>query len=382
MRKDTPMKTLILSANTGGGHNSCSNAIKTYYEKKGYVCDIVDGLSFISSYASKMISSGDINLARYVPVLFRKGYEFTEKHSFVFSRRSIAYKALVLGTKKLYHYINENGYDNVISTHAFTSLCLTGVVLKYSPDIKTAFVATDYSSYPTMKSSCLDRYFIANKKLAPLFIESGVPAEKIVASGIPVREQIMTFTEKCSAKRSLDIPEDKKHIIIMGGSCGCGNMQKMASLFEDDKDNDCIVSVVCGTNEKLKVQLEEKFKDPKIRVFGFVDNISLLMDSADLLITKPGGICVTEAAQKRLPMVFIDSVCGCEPYNMEFFTENNMALSGKDETEIYTICKNLLQDEMMIEKMIFSFELLMNDNAAEIIFNSMIGLNGGKTENE
>ena len=40
--------------------------------------------------------------------------------------------------------------------------------------------------------------------------------------------------------------------------------------------------------------------------------MALLMDSADLYLTKPGGISVTEAASMRLPMVFIDAVAGCE----------------------------------------------------------------------
>ena len=48
------MKTLILSCNTGEGHNSCAKAIKEYYDTVGDECVIKDGLEFISPKVSIM----------------------------------------------------------------------------------------------------------------------------------------------------------------------------------------------------------------------------------------------------------------------------------------------------------------------------------------
>ena len=50
------MRTLILSCNTGEGHNSCAKAIQETYAAHGETCDIVDALQFISKRASQFIS--------------------------------------------------------------------------------------------------------------------------------------------------------------------------------------------------------------------------------------------------------------------------------------------------------------------------------------
>lgn len=57
------------------------------------------------------------------------------------------------------------------------------------------------------------------------------------------------------------------------------------------------------------------------------------MDSADILITKPGGISTTEACAKKLPMLFIDSVKGCESYNLEYFVSRGAAIDADDINE-------------------------------------------------
>ena len=74
------MKALILSCNTGQGHNSCSAAIKECFEAHGTVCDVTDALGFISQGVSKFISKGHVFVYRHMPWLFRRGYRYSERH--------------------------------------------------------------------------------------------------------------------------------------------------------------------------------------------------------------------------------------------------------------------------------------------------------------
>ena len=78
--------------------------------------------------------------------------------------------------------------------------------------------------------------------------------------------------------------------------------------------------------------------------------MALLMDSADLYLTKPGGISVTEAASMRLPMVFIDAVSGCEEYNKDFFLRTGGAVTGQTPREIARTSLSLLSNEPALEK--------------------------------
>lgn len=67
------MKVLILSANTGQGHNSCAAAIKEVFEEHGDECEICDALALISKGASEFASNWHTQIYRHFPGAFRWG---------------------------------------------------------------------------------------------------------------------------------------------------------------------------------------------------------------------------------------------------------------------------------------------------------------------
>ena len=85
------MKVLILTCNTGQGHNSTAKSIAEKCAQRGIDCVIEDALAFLSPKMSDFISSWHVRIYRYVPVLFNQGYEFAEKHPAVFADDSVAY---------------------------------------------------------------------------------------------------------------------------------------------------------------------------------------------------------------------------------------------------------------------------------------------------
>ena len=99
----------------------------------------------------------------------------------------------------------------------------------------------------------------------------------------------------------------------------------------------------------------------------FVQDVSMLMDSADLYLTKPGGISGTEASKKRLPMVFVDAVAGCEEYNLQYFVERGAAVTAEEPPELADKCLELLQSEEALSLMAGSFGVLASLNAAYTI---------------
>ena len=74
------MRVLILSANTGGGHNSTARALADQLERLGADYEIADTLAFISETVSDFISWGHSYVYRKLPRLFGIGYRFEEKH--------------------------------------------------------------------------------------------------------------------------------------------------------------------------------------------------------------------------------------------------------------------------------------------------------------
>ncbi len=86
---------------------------------------------------------------------------------------------------------------------------------------------------------------------------------------------------------------------MMTGSMGCGPMEEITQLLANSLPAEYDVTVACSSNKQLLRRMERKFADkPNIHIRGFIGNVSVLMDSADLFLTKPGGISTTEAMVK------------------------------------------------------------------------------------
>ena len=61
------MNVLILSCNTGGGHNSCAKAIAAELQSRGHACRIDDALAYVSEGTSRFVSNWHVRFYRYFP---------------------------------------------------------------------------------------------------------------------------------------------------------------------------------------------------------------------------------------------------------------------------------------------------------------------------
>lgn len=339
------MRVLILSCSTGGGHNSCAKAIAKSFELRGHSCDIVDSLSFVSKSFKKMMSEGHSLMYRKFPKVFSVGYGFAERHPHSLEKGSPAYKMLSIGSERLFEFIKSNGYDTVISVHVFPGLMLNEIFSNNEPPLfKTAFVATDCTCSPGVTSFGYDYYFIPTEDSEADFIKCKIPDEKIFPVGIPVGETFFHSIPKHEAKAAFGISASDRHLVMMCGSMGCGPIEKITENLSLNIPENTEVSVVCGSNRKLYKKLSENHRNNKnIHIFGFVKDVSLLLDSADLYLTKPGGLSTAEALAKGLPMVFFDAVSGCEKYNMNYFVSIGGAETALCD-EIHEKCFSILAD--------------------------------------
>ena len=108
-------------------------------------------------------------------------------------------------------------------------------------------------------------------------------------------------------------------------------LKKLDSLEEDFQ-----ILVVCGSNDKLKAKVDKMKRRKDILTYGFVNNVDVLMDACNCIITKPGGLSTSEALAKRLPILMLDPIPGQENRNKEFMLNNGIALNlsetfGADE---------------------------------------------------
>ena len=336
------MKALILTCNTGEGHNSAAAAIRETFLAQGAQCDIVDSLNFISQRASKFISNWHVRIYKYMPNVFRTGYAFAEKHPGLFEEEKWINKYLSSGAGELYELIQENQYDVIIAVHVFAGVVITALRQKYKVDIPACFVATDYTCAPITEECDVEIFFIPHEGLIDEYVAAGIPKDKLVPTGIPIRSGFRAPVDKGEARARLGMEKDEKNILLMGGSMGCGPIDDLVADLAEHLPDGATLTVVCGTNEK-RLRALSKRPAKNVRLLGFSDQVPLLMDAADLFISKPGGISISEAGTKGLPLLLLNTVGGCETRNLAYFTFRGWAGTADTVEELSRCCIRLLE---------------------------------------
>lgn len=333
-----PHKILILSCNTGEGHNSAAKALKRTIENDGMQCDIYDALGLAGKRLSNKVSRIYDNSVKNS--LFSTGYAIGEWYSSIrFKPRSPVYRFNKTYATEIYHLICGNGYDAVVCTHPFPALSVSFIKEKYGLCIPSFFVATDYTCYPFMNETDLDGYMIAHSDLIEEYVRKGVPAEKIYPTGIPCRaDNLVGKIPQKEARQELDEiysfrsqSLDGRWFLIMGGSMGLGNMNELIGhLLNKCSPKDRIVCI-CGRNQEQEREIQGMYPESSIvKVVGYTDRVMLFMDACDVLFTKPGGLTSTEALNRGVPLIHTAPIKGIEDKNAHFFHDRGMSYSSTD----------------------------------------------------
>lgn len=331
------MKILLLSCNTGEGHNSAAAAIREQFEACGDTCVTCDALALESKGVSKLISTGHSLLYKHFPDLFEKGYKSEEQKPV-----KIPDSLLAKAAKRLNVMLCAEAFDAIISTHVFGGLIVSLMKETYGCTIPNYLVATDYTCSPYFNCCDFDRIFIPHPELTAEFLENGIPESKLVTSGIPIRQTYVHIKSREQARSELDLPMHSKIVLAASGSIGCGPLEQVCMELLDRLPPDGFLVVICGhsasTYSKLKVSLDPA----RCRVVGFTDRMADYMAAADVYLTKAGGISTTEALVAKMKIVLMDAIQGCETHNFAFLTRRRLATGAKEPKHIADLVMDAL----------------------------------------
>ena len=243
---------------------------------------------------------------------------------------------------------------------------------RYNLSVRFAFIETDHLNTPGSTDSDADLYFLPDASQKIELIAAGIDDKKLVVSGIPVRREMFRHTPGAEAKERLGFDPARKNILIGGGYMGCGPMPRLIELLRRKAGDAVQICALCAGNEHLRKRLYEKYSGcPDVHILGVVTDMSLLYDSADAFMTKPGGASTAEAAAKGLPMVLIDEIGGNETHNLVYYTQRGCALTGKTDEELCERCLELLEDTGLSEHLGKALKDVSHPDAAEIIYEIM-----------
>ncbi len=356
---------VILSASIGGGHKATSNAIKTYAEQfeKGYNVTVIDVLNYIRPMLSKVAErSYEINVKNF-PEFYGWQYDLNN------STDGKIIKNILPFHSKLKELVNEYEPSVIICTHPVSVTSIIRVREKYGFLFKVFVVVTDYDYHASWIHEDVDMFIVSSNFMKLKLIEDNIPVEKIRDSGIPTDHNLQLKMDKSEARALLGM-KDKKTILIMGGSFGAGNLIKLVtSMMKSNLDLQVIV--ISGSNKKAKKELDKFSKDvdKDLLILGFTKNISLYMDTADILVTKPGGLTVTEALIKNLPLVITKPIPGQEEENATYLLNHGIGVRLDQDEELHILIEDLLHDKVRLKHMIELQKNYAKPNATKDLFN-------------
>ncbi len=351
------MKILILSCNTGGGHNSAAKAIKEAFDEEGHTCDIMDVLAFGGQKASDLVCDAYIEIVKKTPALFGKIYEMGNKMGQITQEntklRSPVYLINKLYADALEDFIKQNKYDAVVCVHIFAAEAMTNLKKHGRVTIPFYFVATDYYCSPMLEETMPDKIFIAHKDSIFTYLNHGINPELLLATGIPVSKRFITKKDKATVRAQLGLSNSDQVFLLMSGSMGFGDLIDTTKyIFEHGNENTRVIAIT-GHNEELYKNLESEFKNEKrLILIGFTDQVSDYMDASDVLLTKPGGLSSTEALAKGIAIIHTAPIPGCESENVQFFTEHHLSLCAKESSDAGRIAVALMNDSFMRDQIL------------------------------
>ncbi len=338
------MKIMIFSVTAGQGHNTTARVLAKELEARGHKVKVIDifrttnRLFYLTYDKGYLLASSKL---KYFYGYFYYRCEGRKSNSYKTSLARIGYRSIA---KKLHRMIEEYAPDAIVCTHPIGSAVLDVVKERHGIAAKMIGVSTDFTMHPYWEDTLrFDRIVIPSEALKEAAKKKGLTEEQLLPLGIPISPAFAERTDKAQAKEALGIPKDLPILLLMSGSMGHGRLDKTLSALSSLPYRFGIITV-CGNNKKAHRAVEKAGCEKLLLNLGYTDKISLLMDAADAIVSKPGGLSTAEALAKELPFICSDPIPGQEVRNEQFLVGFGAAFSAKNREELEAAVRAVLEN--------------------------------------
>ncbi|MBI5873597.1 MAG: glycosyltransferase [Candidatus Omnitrophica bacterium] len=330
---------LILYATAGAGHRKAAEAILRAAKNNNLEAETADVVAFMPAIFAKIYSDGYIFLIKYLGGLWGFLYFLSDTRFFSLINVHLRKFADRFACRKLITYLLKKQPDVIISTHFLTSEAAAYAKLKYGLKSRLITVITDFGVHNFWICPGTDIYCCASDATRDILIAKGIAPENIRITGIPLDGKFLNAGEKETLLGEFGLNKDRFTALIMTGGIGAGPIEEIVELLKDDVQ----LLVICGFNKDLYNRLSSK-KYPNVRVFGFIDYVQKLMKASQVIVTKAGGLSVSESLATGLPMIFFFLIPGQETLNARTIESQQAGFIARDPKDIKDIILGLKND--------------------------------------
>ena len=318
-------KLLIVSCSTGSGHFRAAEALrltaqKLYPEAQVLHIDLADYLSG----PAKIIGVSSYNpLTHKLPKFYKFLYFLTDRpltQKFLYFIKPI----LRLGAKKFLKKVADYAPDCIISTHFAPSL-----ILPNKPAAPLDIVVTDYHAHHIWLAPNVRNFFVASETTKKELETLGI---KSLATGIPIHPRFTTDKDIGDLKTNLRIDNNWPTVLIMPLSRGkITTKEAINTILSYNKK---INVVAISGKDPIPDFFQDSVRDKQLVLLKYVDNIDDWMRIADVIVSKAGGLTITEAVYLQKPLIIVNPIPGQEDYNAIYLEENHYGLKANSSDDL------------------------------------------------
>ena len=346
------LRVLVFSATFGNGHLRAAEAVIEGIRIKEPSAEIIhlDFGDFLNKRVNSMVKNVYLEMIKRTPKLWGRLYYKTSK----VQPRSMMQRFLnQLGRNDFLKYIHVFEPDLIVCTYPTVSSILAELRLEGILHVPVITVITDFTAHSHWVHPGVDRYMVACDEVKEILVSWGINAQRIHVTGIPISPRFEGDLDRQQIIYELGLDPELPIFLVMGGAYGGLKSTKRICKRLADSLVPVQSIIVCGKNAKLYHSLEEvsvRAGNPMVRL-GYVHNVEELMAVSKLIITKAGGLTVSEALTKHLPLVIFKPIPGQEDGNAQFVQRIGAGHIAGSEEELELLLNHLLNHPEDIEKM-------------------------------
>jgi processive 1,2-diacylglycerol beta-glucosyltransferase len=309
------VRTLILSYGLGTGHKCVGDLLQAELAARGHACAHRPLEDWVPWDYDLLFRKGYLLLAVRLPRIWDAMYRSPR----FASKEALAFWPLRGRAVRRFEREGLGDFDLVVATQ-YNAMEVAadwkGSAGGAGP--KLAVVLTDYDIYPLWARREVDLFLVPDEALKGMLVERGVRAEKVLVTGIPVAPAFEREENGAGVRRELGLPEEAPCVLVFGGGGGFGPLDRAVRAAL--RTRDAAVIAVCGHNRRLRrgmIPLAQAHPE-RLRVLGYRRDMPRLMAASDVIITKGGGLSLTEALYSGKRTIAIPGLLGQERANLEF----------------------------------------------------------------
>lgn len=418
---------LLLSESIGSGHERAASAIEEALLAAGEEVRVtrLNLLDTFRPLTAKVTRGLYFQALAHTPKLWGKWYEWQREKKWNGLSRRVVHGVL---QKDVGRFVRELAPDAVVCTHPLPA-CLLAEMKSKGLGMGLCTVVTDFDLHGYWLHPQVDLFCVPVREMQEEIHAGHGMKAAVQVTGIPIARAFGELAEAGGEGMTPSRSEGgqgagqievfgadanpggrfSKRVLISGGGSGVGVLPMVEATAERLKDGE--ITVVCGHNRELYRELKRMYPDQlpgtshiqvqasvgdlmhsfdqeqartrasresrgraTVTVLGYSREMHRLMAEHDLLLTKPGGLTVSEALAMRLPMVLYTPIQGQEQRNGQLMARLGAAKIARDPQDGAQVAERLLREEAYRQQMIRNMEAIRRPFAAQSVAAEVLAL--------